>query len=81
MPKYIPTLLKRLQHSPPLQSEYSPHAHQPFDFHNRKKRQLLTTIDTSPLLTDKKDIKHIQSIVGSLLYYARTIDNTIYSIK
>ena len=33
--------------------------------------------DTSPLLSPV-GIKHIQQVVGSFLYYARAIDNTIH---
>jgi hypothetical protein len=32
--------------------------------------------DTSPLLT-LDQIKHVQKIVGTLLYYERTVDNTL----
>jgi hypothetical protein len=33
-------------------------------------------VDTSPLL-DKQGIKKVQKIVGSILYYARTVDMTV----
>ena len=36
-----------------------------------------TVPDSSPHLTDKKEIKCIQFIMGSSLYYARAIDSTI----
>jgi hypothetical protein len=40
--------------------------------------QLAPESDTSDLLDDTRNRKHwIQEIVGSLLYYARTVDNTL----
>ena len=35
--------------------------------------------DTSPLL-DKKDIKYVQHVVGSLFYYALVIDGTMLPV-
>lgn len=77
IPGYVPKLLQKLLHEPPNKPEYAPHSHQPFNFHNHHQRQLSTSIDTSPPLTTKKDVQRVQSIVGSLLYYARAIDNTL----
>ena len=42
-----------------------------------KKIQNAQVDDTSPLL-HTNEIRHIQRIVGSFLYYARAIDNTIH---
>jgi hypothetical protein len=38
--------------------------------------QTLLAIDSSPLL-DKKGLKRVQNIVGSILYYARAVDMTM----
>jgi hypothetical protein len=45
----------------PMPKQYSSKAQQPFP------------LDTSPLLF-KDDIKHIQHIIGSILYYARAVN-------
>ena len=76
MPKYIPKLLSRLQHPHPPKPEYLPHEHYPVKFSKKGERQLTRAIDSSPLL-NKQETKRIQSIVGALLYYGRSIDNTI----
>ena len=50
LPNYISNLLQRLQHQKPTRPQYSPHDHQPFNFHNRKQRQLATKIDIYHIL-------------------------------
>ena len=77
MPTYIYSLLKRLKHPPPKKPQYSPHDCAPITYLKKGQTHLATTPDTSPIITDKKIIKRIQSIIGSLLYYGRSIDNTI----
>ena len=57
MPKYIPTLLDHLNHPLPKKPQYSPHEHQPFHFLKKGQRQLATQPDSSPLITDTKEIK------------------------
>ena len=37
----------------------------------------MTTIDDSPTLSPL-ETRHIQRVVGSFLYYARAVDNTIH---
>ena len=76
MPGYIPKLLQRLQHPTPSRPEYSPHDHAPIKFPKKGERQLTPLPDDSHLL-DPKDTKRVQSIVGALLYYGRSLDNTI----
>jgi len=76
MPKYITKLLVRLKRNKPLKPEYSPHEHYPVKFTKKGERQL-TNIPDATTLIDKKETKNIQSIVGALLYYGRSIDNTI----
>jgi hypothetical protein len=76
MPGYIPKLLKRLQHPTPSKPQYSPHDHYPIKFPKKGEQQLTPIPDTSDSLSPK-EITHIQSIVGALLYYGRALDNTI----
>ena len=77
MPKYIRKLLDRLKHPSPNIPEYSPHEHYAIKFTKEGETQLTNVLDSTPIL-DKKQTKRIQSIVGALLYYGRSIDNTIY---
>ena len=76
MPNYVTKCLKRLQHVPSVSPQYSPHTHVPIAYGKKGTRQYATTPDTSPLLPPKQ-IKHIQSITGSFLYYARALDLTM----
>ena len=76
MPTYVQDVLHKFQHPPPSKAQRSPFIikpHQPF---KPGQRQYAKAPDSSPQLDDK-GTKRIQSIVGSLLYYARAIDNTI----
>ena len=76
MPKYIDKVLHKFQHNPPTKPQYSPYETMPYIPMKRGDRQYAAKPDTSsPLLP--KDITTVQSIVGSLLYYARAIDNTL----
>ena len=74
MPDYVSKALVRLQHKVAKSPQYSPHPSTPIQYNNPGKRQYATTPDTSPLLPHN-EIKHIQSIVGSFLYYARALDS------
>lgn len=56
--------------------QYSPHEHHFFNYNKYGQHQLATTPDTSPLLS-KAETKRVQFIVGTLLYYACAIDNTL----
>ena len=76
MPDYVKKTLARLQHTPKVSPQYSPHAHIPIVYATRNTRQYATAPDTSPLL-NPKDTKYIQSVTGSFLYYARALDHTI----
>ena len=76
MPNYISKLLQRLNHIPPNKPTFSPHEHYPVTIIKKGERQYVKSPDTTTPL-DPKETKRIQSIVGALLYYARSIDNTI----
>ena len=74
MNKFVTKTLRKLLHSPSPRKQHAPHQWQlPVYGQNR---QFAPTPDSSPVL-DAKGIKHVQRVVGSFLYYARAIDNTI----
>jgi len=74
MPDYISKLLHKLQHKPPEKPVHSPY--------NWTPPQYGQTIQTpvrdpqGPTL-DEHNKRRVQSIIGSLLYYARAVDPTI----
>jgi hypothetical protein len=74
MPNYISKALTRFQHSPPLKPQHSPYQASPIQYGN--KVQLTNDPDTSPQLSPEQ-IKHIQQVVGTLLYYSRAVDPTL----
>ena len=73
MPRYIPKLLQRFEHKKTIEQN-SPHPAQPrkygIDAHDP-----LPDDNTAKLDEPRK--RRVQQIVGSLLYYARAVDNTI----
>ena len=75
MPNYVSNLLKKYNHSPTI-PQYSPYPVAPFTIPKPGQRQYAVTPDLSPLLNAPNTTK-VQSIVGSLLYYARAIDATL----
>jgi hypothetical protein len=74
MDTYISALLLKYDHPRPRKPQHAPHKHR--DIIYGAKEQLLPDNDTSPPL-DAAGIKRIQGIVGSLLYYARAVDNKL----
>ena len=74
MKDYIDNLLIKYNHPKPRKPQHAPHAHREIIY--GAKEQLLPEADTSPPL-DEAGIKRIQGIVGSLLYYARAVDNKL----
>ena len=76
MPNYIQKALKRLQYSPTIRPQYSPHRHMAPQYDRKGEQQLTPPPDrTTPL--SNKETTHIQLILGTLLYYARALDCTI----
>jgi hypothetical protein len=73
MPGYI---FKQLQnkHAIPTKPQHCLYTPQPCQYGSKAPRPLPK--DTSPSLSDA-DIKHIQRVIGSILYYARAIDLTV----
>ena len=76
MPGYIRKLLQKLQHFMKKNPQYTPFPVAPYKPPKKGQRQYAPQPDTSTKL-DASETKYIQSIVGSLLYYARAIDSTI----
>ncbi len=74
MPGYIKNLLIKFKHPRPTKPLLSPHKCLPISY--GAKAQVTPDADTSELL-DKHRKCHIQEIVGSLLYYARAVDNKL----
>jgi hypothetical protein len=74
MPGYIDNLLLKFKHPQPVKPRLSPHACMLIAY--GAKTQLMPQHDTSELLSvDRK--RRIQEIIGSLLYYARAVDNKL----
>ena len=71
---YIADVLLKYGHQMPRKPQHSPHKHREIIY--GAKLQLIPDDDTSPALNDA-GIKRIQGIVGSLLYYARAVDNKL----
>ena len=76
MPGYIQKVLQKLQHLPPKHPQYSPHECVTTKWTQKGTRQYVMQEDTSPLLP-QKEIKYVQSAIGSLLYYGRALDCSI----
>ena len=75
MPAYVKNSLKRFNHSPSKSPQYSPHAHFSIQY-GQGTRQYATAPDLSPPLSPA-DTTHIQSVIGTYLYYGRALDHTI----
>ena len=73
MPGYIRRALQRFQIIPPDKPQDAPHAWTKPVY--GKNPQLPTAADTSPPL-GKKDLKRLEELVGTLLYYGRAVDSS-----
>jgi len=74
MPGYIDNMLIKFKHPRPSKPRLSPHACLPIDY--GATTQFAPDNDASALLPDDRK-RRIQEIVGSLLYYARAVDNKL----
>ncbi len=74
MNNYIKNLLLRENWATPVKRQYSPHKHRPIVY--GAKSQFIPAKDTSQQL-DAMGITRVQRIVGTLLYYARALDNKL----
>ena len=71
---YIKKVLLKYYHLFPKKPQLSPHKHCKISYGT--KEQLVPEEDISPPL-DSQGTKHVQDIVGALLYYARAVDNKL----
>jgi hypothetical protein len=74
MPGYIKKLLQKYKHQMPNKPQNCPYTPAPKQYGATAQTPLPT--DISPKLSDA-EIKEIQCIVGSILYYARAVDITV----
>ena len=74
MKEYIWKLLLRYVHPLPRKLQCSPHKHRNIIYGARIHKPLEE--DTSPRLDDA-GIKHIQGIVGTVLYHAQAVNNKL----
>ena len=77
MPKYVIKILNKLGHPFPSKLRHSPHRLTPKIY--GQKVHLTSPEDHSGILSPLETTK-IQRIVGSFLYYAMSLDNTIQTI-
>jgi hypothetical protein len=73
MPDYIPTALKKFNHTPPLKPQHAP-AKWTQPIYGAKVQYV--NDDTNPPCTEQEKTM-IQQITGTLLYYARAVDPTM----
>ncbi len=66
--------LQKYKHALPAKPQHCPYTPQPRQYGSEAQWPL--PIDTFPPLSDSK-IKHIQWVIGSILYYARAMDLTV----
>ena len=71
MPEYVGKALDIIQHPKPKRPQYASHRYTVPTY--VKRLQMAPGHDNSNLL-DKKFTKRIQSIVGTIIYYARSVD-------
>jgi hypothetical protein len=75
MPGYIKAALHKYQHAAPARPEHAPHTWNPPIY--GAKTQYVEDETTSPALSDK-DVNKLQQLTGTLLYYARAVDPTLF---
>lgn len=73
MPGYIARALLRFKHPKPSRPQYSPHA---WNAPSYGAKTQYAKQDLSPAL-DMTNKQRVQEILGTLLYYARAVDNTM----
>jgi hypothetical protein len=74
IPGYIEHALQRFQHPKLHRPQHAPHAWIKPTY--GATTQYARTLDTSPAL-DATNTKHVQEVVGTLLFYAHTVDSTM----
>ena len=73
MTRFITDVRTRFNHPHPRKPQHLPHKHRCIVY-GAKAQLVVNNVDTSPPL-DAKGIKHVQSVVGCLLFYACAVDN------
>ncbi len=74
MPGYLDKVFLKFKHVAPSKKKNSPHPHVIPQY--GAKTQYAESQDKSPLL-NKEDTKHVQAVMGTVLYYTRAVDSTI----
>jgi hypothetical protein len=74
MPGYLDKAFLKFKHDAPSKKQNSPHPHAIPQY--GAKTQYAESQDESPLL-NKEDTKHVQAVMGTLLYNARAVNSTI----
>ncbi len=74
MPGYIKIKLQEYKHIMPKKLQMCPYLPEPNKFGTEAQAPLPN--DSTPKL-DKNGIKHVQTVVGSILYYAQAVDMTV----
>ena len=74
MPGYIKKLLLKYKHRMPKRPQHCPYSPAPKQYGANAQAPL--PVDISPKLSPE-EIKEIQRVVGSILYYARAVDITV----
>ncbi len=74
MPGYIKKALVQFGHKPPAKPQHQPHKHTKPTY-GATVQHAKATDATELLSTDKK--KHIQQVIGTLLYYGQAVDASI----
>ena len=74
MPGYLDKVFLKFKHVAPSKKQNSPHTHTIPQY--GAKTQYAESQHESPLL-NKEDTKHVQAVLGTLLYYACAVDSTI----
>ena len=72
MPGYIKKVLQKYKHESPPKPQHSPYVIAPNKYDKDAHDQL--PLDKSPTVSKEK-IKRIQGVVGSILFYARSVDS------
>jgi hypothetical protein len=73
MPGYFNKVLTKYQHPKPVTPQHAPYKAAPIQYGTKVQR---VEVDTTQPLTPK-EVKRVQDIVGTLLYYARAVDPTL----
>jgi hypothetical protein len=70
----LPKAMTQFKHETPNNIQTSPHQHTAIQY--RAKTQFVADKEVSPPL-NKEEMKYIQTVVGTLLYYAKAVNPTI----